>query len=129
MDPVTFWEIALPPIVSIVATAFVGLMVQAIVALAKYYIPMVKAKLGESEFALARETALMVVRALEQSPAYQTWDGAAKKQKAINQLANWFESRGLPVSADLIDALIESAVQQIKGEVAPLLIVDEVVPE
>ena len=121
MDAVSFWEVALPPIVSIVATAFTGLIVQLIVALAKYYIPMVKARIGESEFLLAKETASMIVRAIEQSPAYQEWDGAGKKQKAVMQLANWFEARTIPVTAELLDGLIESAVQQMNFEIAPLL--------
>ena len=126
-----FWEIALPPIVTIVATALTGLAVRGIVALAKYYIPMIKVKMGESEFALARETANMIVRAIEQSPAYREWDGTGKKHKAVMQLANWFESRQIPVTAELLDGLIESAVQQMNFEIAPLLMVqpEEVLTE
>ena len=97
------WEMVLPPIVSVVATAVAALAVQGIVALAKYYIPKVKAEMGEANFMLARETVKMIVRAIEQSPAYTEWDGAQKKQKAIMSVANWFDSKGLPVTSELID--------------------------
>lgn len=116
------WEMVLPPIVSVVATAVAALAVQGIVALAKYYIPKVKAEMGEANFMLARETVKMIVRAIEQSPAYTEWDGAQKKQKAIMSVANWFDSKGLPVTSELIDGLIESAVQEMNAEIMPLIV-------
>lgn len=116
-----FWELLLPPVVTILATAFTGLIVQAIIALAKYYIPFMKEKVGETQFALWRDTASLIVRSIEQSPAFIEFTGAEKKQRAMMNLASWFEGRGIPVTVELIDSLIEAAVQQMNAEINPIL--------
>jgi hypothetical protein len=119
----TFWEIFLEAVAPAAAAATVALAVQAIVAIAKYVVPLIKQKMGESQFALAKDTVKMIVRAIEQSPAYSEWDGAAKKQRAIVSISNWFESKGLPITAELLDGLIESAVQEMNSDLGELVTV------
>lgn len=116
----SFWELFAEAAAPIAATAVVGLAVQLIIAIATLVIPWIRQKMGETQFRLARDTATMIVRAIEQSPAYTEWDGAKKKQRAIMSMANWFESKGIPVTAELIDGLIESAVQEMNAEISPL---------
>lgn len=115
------WEILLPPVVTILATAFTGLIVQAITALAKFYIPLLREKIGSTQFALWRDTAELIVRSIEQSPAYVEFTGPEKKQRAMMSLSAWFEGRGIPVTVELIDSLIEAAVQQMNAEISPVL--------
>lgn len=116
-----FWSIVLPPVVTILATALVGLITQLIVAVAKYYIPLLQERIGSEQFALWKETAALIVRSIEQSPAYSEFASQEKKQKAMMELSNWFENRGIPVTVDLLDKLIEAAVQEMKSEIGAVL--------
>lgn len=115
------WSLVLPPVVTILATAIVGLITQVIVAVAKYYIPLLQEKIGNEQFTLWKETASLIVRSIEQSPAFIEFNSEDKKHRAMMELSNWFENRGIPVTVDLIDKLIEAAVQEMNSEIGTVL--------
>ena len=59
---------------------------------------------------------LTVVRALEQQGELLGFDGARKKEMAIVMLRQLFTKFNIDVSEDLLDHLIEAAVQTINTE-------------
>ena len=66
------------------------------------------------EISIAKETALMVVSALKQSPAYEYLAPEKKKEIAIVWMSQTLNKYGLVLSPEEIDRLIEEAVLIIK---------------
>jgi hypothetical protein len=77
-------------------------------------------KLGAENYRYAKDLAATIVRALEQSPAWKSFDSVAKKEAAIQQLVHYFAQYGIELSPDTIDQLIEEAVQEMNAELDPL---------
>ena len=71
-------------------------------------------KFTTEELVLAKETALMVVSTLKQSPAYEYIQPEKKKELAIVWLIQAFKKYGLQFTLEEIDHLIEEAVSIIK---------------
>jgi hypothetical protein len=67
------------------------------------------------DFELYRELAETIVRSIEQSPAYSEYTSGEKKQRAMMELSTWFDSQQIEVSVEIIDMLIEAAVQVMNG--------------
>jgi len=63
---------------------------------------------------IAKETALMVVSTLKQSPAYEHLDFAKKKEVAMVWMSQRLADYGFDFSPEEIDRLIEEAVLIIK---------------
>lgn len=76
-------------------------------------------KLGSEQFSTLKAFATTAVRSIEQSPIYTDFDGAKKKELAINAIAEWANSKGLPITFELIDKVIEEAVQVMNTGVVP----------
>ncbi len=76
-------------------------------------------KLGAENYDYAKRLTATVVKALEQSPAYQNFDGSAKKEAAIHQLVEYFAKYNILLDPETIDKLIEEAVQGMNSELAP----------
>ncbi len=76
-------------------------------------------KLGAENYDYAKRLTATVVKALEQSPAYQNFDGAAKKEAAIHQLVEYFARYNILLDPETIDKLIEEAVQGMNSELTP----------
>ena len=74
-----------------------------------------RAKLGESGFQQLRGYADVVVKMLEQSPAFQNFDGAKKKELAILSIIQYAEKNNLPIDRELIEKVIEAAVQEMNA--------------
>ena len=72
-------------------------------------------KFTAEQISIAKETALMVVSTLAQSPAYEYLRPEQKKESAIVWLSQKLEGFGLYFTEDEIDQLIEEAVLFIKG--------------
>ena len=80
------------------------------------------AQMGVKNFDFLKQVAATVVRAIEQSPAFQDFDPAKKKEAAILQLVELAEKYGIPVEPETIDKLIEEAVQRMNSDLGDLSI-------
>lgn len=82
-----------------------------------------KSKLKAEQFAFMKEAARTIVRFLEQLGTIDAAlaEGAKKKEAALLYLSNFAEENGLPVDYELLDAMIEEAVQVMNAEVAPVI--------
>lgn len=74
-----------------------------------------KAKMGNEQYTFARDFVTSVVRSLEQQ-GYLNLDGAGKKERAVVLVTQKLQEMGIPVSADVIDMMIEEAVQVMNAE-------------
>lgn len=83
---------------------------------AKYMIPYVKARIEESEYANLLEIIDIAVRAMEQT-LQKSGMGAEKKKRVIAFVSSWLKDKGVRISEDQLDKLIEAAVYNMKHEV------------
>ena len=99
-------------IVSLIAFAFRSLITLGIAYL--------KAKLGENNFQRVRSYADVIVKMLEQHPAFKYFDGAHKKEMAIMAVLQWAEKNSLPIDRELIDKFIEAAVLEMNSQMGKI---------
>ena len=78
-----------------------------------YVIPWLKNKIGEDKYALLVEFAEIVVRSAEKIYTPEQWE--AKKQYAMNLVKEKTYELGIELSIEEINAIIEGAVQAVKG--------------
>ena len=64
------------------------------------------------ELLLYREMADIIVRSIEQAPAFSSFNSAEKKQRAMMELSSWLDKQGVELEIAKIDMLIEAAVQE-----------------
>ena len=77
----------------------------------KYGAALLKVKLGDSQFSLLEGYTRMVVRWLEQSGIKLNYTGEEKKAIAVVA-----RKLNIPIDADLVDKLVEAAVNIMNGE-------------
>ena len=82
----------------------------------KYGVVLLKVKLGDSQFALLEGYTRMVVRWLEQSGIKLNYTGEEKKAIAVVAITEFAKKLNIPIDADLVDKLIEAAVNIMNGE-------------
>lgn len=97
------------------ALAVVSILGYGLRQLVQIGIEYLRAKLGESGFLQLRAVADTAVKMLEQSPAFQNFDGAKKKELATLWLLDYAEKNHLPVDRELIDKVIEAAVHEMNA--------------
>ena len=112
-----------PEVTTQLLMILVGIIGAAAVAIAHPFIAhanaYLEAKLGAENYSYAKDFVATIVKALEQSPAYQHFDGAAKKEAAIQQIVEYCQKVGVELDPVTIDRLIEEAVQGMNSELAP----------
>ena len=84
-----------------------------IVLISAYVIPWLKGKIGDDKYALIVEFAEIVVRSAEK--LYTPEEYAQKKRYAVEMVQKKAEEIGITITTDEINAIIEGAVQAIKG--------------
>ena len=84
-----------------------------IVLISAYVIPWLKGKIGDDKYALIVEFAEIVVRSAEK--LYTPDEYAQKKRYAVEMVQKKAEEIGITITADEINAIIEGAVQSVKG--------------
>ena len=84
-----------------------------IVLISAYVIPWLKGKIGDDKYALIVEFAEIVVRSAEKLYTPDEW--AQKKRYAVEMVRKKAEEIGITITADEINAIIEGAVQAVKG--------------
>ena len=84
-----------------------------LILVSAYVIPWLKNKVGEDKYATVVEYAEIVVRSAEKIYTPDEWE--RKKDYAVHLLNKKVESMGLVISEQEINAIIEGAVQAVKG--------------
>lgn len=84
-----------------------------IVLISAYVIPWLKGKIGDDKYALIVEFAEIVVRSAEK--LYTPDEYVQKKRYAVEMVQKKAEEIGITITADEINAIIEGAVQSVKG--------------
>lgn len=84
-----------------------------LVILSAYVIPWVKSRIGEDKYETVLDFAEIVVRSAEKMFTPEEW--AQKKAYAVNMLQNKAKELGLVINEKEINAIIEGAVQAVKG--------------
>ena len=78
-----------------------------------YVIPWLKNKVGDDKYATIVEFAEIVVRSAEKIYTQEEW--AQKKRYAVEMVTAKCKELGLNITAEEINAIIEGAVQAVKG--------------
>ena len=78
-----------------------------------YVIPWLKNKVGEDKYATVVEFAEIVVRSAEKLYTAEEWE--RKKEYAVYMVSQKSEELGLKLGTREINAIIEGAVQAVKG--------------
>lgn len=95
-------------------TKITELIVTVIIAVISIYvIPWLKNKVGEDKYNTILEYAETLVRSAEKIYTVEEWK--IKKDYAVHLLNKKIESMGLKISESEINAIIEGAVQAVKG--------------
>lgn len=84
-----------------------------IVIISAYVIPWLKNKVGEDKYATIIEFAEIVVRSAEKIYTPEQWQ--EKKQYAVNLVIEKAKNLGIDLSVEEVNAIIEGAVQAVKG--------------
>jgi len=98
------------------ATGLVTIVTVLVGLLARKAVAYLQLKLGENTLSYAKQYATTVVRALEQDGAFQWLNGAEKKERAILTILQWAETNQLPIDRQLLEGIIEEAVQVMNAE-------------
>lgn len=95
-------------------TKITELIVTIIIAVISIYvIPWLKTKVGDDKYNTILEYAETLVRSAEKIYTVEEWK--TKKDYAVHLLNKKIESMGLKISESEINAIIEGAVQAVKG--------------
>lgn len=84
-----------------------------LVILSAYVVPWVKSRIGEDKYETILDFAEIVVRSAEKM--FTPEEYAQKKAYAVNMLENKARELGIAINAKEINAIIEGAVQAVKG--------------
>lgn len=84
-----------------------------IVIISAYVIPWLKNKVGEDKYTTIIEFAEIVVRSAEKIYTPEQWQ--EKKQYAVNLVIEKAKNLGIDLSVEEVNAIIEGAVQAVKG--------------
>lgn len=84
-----------------------------LILISAYVIPWLKNKIGEDKYATIIEYAEIVVRSAEKMYTVEEW--AQKKAYAVNMLSSKAKELGIDINEKEINAIIEGAVQAVKG--------------
>ena len=84
-----------------------------IVIISAYVIPWLKNRVGEDKYTTIIEFAEIVVRSAEKIYTSEQWQ--EKKQYAINLVIEKAKNLGIDLSVEEVNAIIEGAVQAVKG--------------
>lgn len=112
MNPDIFQQLILA-----VALAIVSLIAFALQGLITVGITYLRSRIGETNFQRVRSYADVVVKMLEQSPVFKSFDGEKKKELAVLAVLQFAEKNRLPVDRELIDRFIEAAVQEMNAQI------------
>lgn len=85
-------------------------------ALLKIAETFLKNRIGAQNFEMLKNFATVAVRAIEQSPEFKELVGKDKKSIAATMIVDFADANSLPISIDLVECLIEAAVQVMNGE-------------
>jgi len=84
-----------------------------LVLVSAYVIPWLKNKIGEDKYLAIVEFAEIVVRSAEKIYTQEEW--AQKKAYAVNMVSRKAEELGFEINEKEINAIVEGAVQAVKG--------------
>lgn len=84
-----------------------------LILISAYVIPWLKNKIGEDKYVTIVEFAEIVVRSAEK--IYTTEEWAQKKAYAYNMVAKKAQELGIDINEKEINAIVEGAVQAVKG--------------
>jgi len=85
----------------------------ALILITAYVIPWLKNNVGDDKYAIIIEFAEILVRSAEKIYTQEEW--AQKKAYAVNMLERKAKEMGLDLNEKEINAIIEGAVQAVKG--------------
>ena len=86
----------------------------AIIVLCRYAIPFIKSKIGAEKYNLAISYVTAVVAAMQQTLT----DNNIKKETAVEKVREFLAEKGISLTEEQIDTLIEGAVKNLKLEEA-----------
>lgn len=84
-----------------------------LILISAYVIPWLKNKIGDDKYVTIVEFAEIVVRSAEKIYTPEQWQN--KKNYAVELVLSKAKSMGLELSAEEINAIVEGAVQAVKG--------------
>ena len=84
-----------------------------LILVSAYVIPWLKSYVGQNKYDMVVEFAEIVVRSAEKMYTPEEW--AQKKAYAVNMVENKSKEIGLDINEKEINAIIEGAVQAVKG--------------
>ena len=92
-------------------TELIVTVIMAVISI--YVIPWLKTKIGDDKYAMILEFAETVVRSAEKIYTVEEWE--KKKAYAVHMVRNKVTDLGLNITESEINAIVEGAVQAVKG--------------
>jgi len=102
------WEILSPALESVLA----GVAALVISTLGLYLRQWLIARIGKEKLHMSSDITRAAVMAVEQQAEQYGWDGAAKKEQALQLVDAWLTEHGIEIDEAKIAALIEAAVYE-----------------
>ena len=94
---------------------FLGIVTSAIFIITYYAIPWLKTQIHESQYKEVVEVVAQAVRCAEQT-IRKSGSGALKKEQVLTFLESWLSQRGIKITSEQLNQLIEAAVYAMKQE-------------
>lgn len=105
-------------LIEALALALAGVISVVVAGLAKIVIGYIKAKMTAEQYDFLKQGAATIVRFIEQTSLWDDLlaDGTAKKERAMLLVTEWAYENGIPLTYELLDRIIEEAVNIMNSE-------------
>ena len=118
MNIAEFTNLVLVPVLIILIGVVTFLTAKALPAVNEY----LRTKVGAAIYDGLKARVLTFVSALAQDPAWSSYEGSEKKQRAILWLVDYAEDIGVPLPEALAEKLVEEAYLAIKDKIVPVIL-------
>ena len=106
----TLVQTVLIPCLLVILTALAGAVAVVIKNGAVIAVQYMNAKMGTDRASALRSFIDDTVKALEQSPAFASLDGAGKKTYALSSISSYATAHGVPITSQELEVMIEASV-------------------
>jgi len=111
-------EFLVANLIEALALALAGVISVMVAGLAKIAISYIKVKMTAEQYDFLKKGAATIVRFIEQTALWDDLllEGSAKKERAMLLITVWARENGIPLTYELLDRIIEEAVNIMNNE-------------
>ena len=111
-------DILVANLIEALALVLAGIVSVVIAGFGKIAIAYIKAKMTSEQYDFLKKGAATIVRFIEQTALWDDLlkEGSAKKERAMLLITEWAHEHGIPLTYELLDRIIEEAVNIMNSE-------------